>query len=97
MHNESNQKKLFLNLFWFSNYFDLKSDPDMFLTSFMRLTQYCGQFVSNTSELPNHHKSISKIRHFTLFILIYSTLLYGCYVLYILYVWSDLRLNLYTL
>lgn len=34
----------------------------------------------NVSELPNHHKSISKIRHFTLFILIYSTLLYGCCV-----------------
>lgn len=27
-----------------------------------------------------HHKSFSKISHFTLFILIYSTLLYGCCV-----------------
>lgn len=76
--------------FWFEIW------PRHVLTSFMRFTQYCGKFVSNTSELANHHKSISKIRHFTLFILIYSTLLYGCCVC--IYCMSDLTyVWIYTL
>lgn len=48
------------------------------------------------SELPNHHKPFSKISNFTLFILIYSTLLYGCCVFYIMYVCDKTYVCIYT-